>query len=453
VRRPHAFGGTTQSNSRTDVEQNSVRWRLLRFCEVCRAVNIDPLCPVSLHIVWILSSKCRDKFKLLRKFTEATSHTDSVACLDMEAARTCGLMETNDWLALLQYTSVAAGAPDAAPPGVEVRRLTECWDRSRLGEEYDATPQLLQHILLYVMLEDVPAQKILEMRLAMVRQQQDQPVCRDLEIRCLRCVASFNNVVQDDDAVVYDIMLSLLGLQVLPELRRDIVTALKMQQTRSDAHDTETRRTVGRMQLRRLAEQLHQSKQWVYSATFDAWVAQQQFSVTTTRRQQLLMYFLLAQRKTAAEDKLALLFSPAMLKRMSSQSIDQIDAQAILSVLQSIRLYTHNVSALVDFRTLCLAGVSNTFRKTLSMAQILQLYVCCYQHSSVLEKCWRGTLPVWNYTIRDSCERFAREHEYELDSVLDCIVRCMLDNDRVEEPSSRQTSTEVDDMKPTECDT
>lgn len=429
ARRTTAFGGTTQNKSRADVDHNTKGGALLRFCDICRAYNIDPMCPVSLHLIWILSSKCQRKGDLMQKFVDATSHNNEVVGIDWEAAHVIKTPDTSDWLVLLQYTSVVAAPPDAPPPGVVVRRLSECWHKSRLSEEYDATPQLLQHMLMYVMIEDVSAQKMLESKMGMIRCEEDRPVCRDLELRCLRCIASFNNDLIDDDVVIYDTLLSLLSLQVHPEMHVHVVAALKQQQTRTEAHETETRNAFGRLQLRSLARQLHQSKQWVYSATFDAWATKQQFSVTTTRRQQLLLYFLLAQPKRADPQKLLRLFSPMMLKRMDSQSLDQIDAHAIISVLQSIRVYSNNVLALVDFRTQCLAGISHSVRKTLSMAQILQLYVACYQHQSVQEKCWRGVMPVWNFTIRDSCERFARQHEYELDAVLDSILRCMLDHE------------------------
>jgi len=432
TRRTHAFVGTTQNKSRVIAEHNTNEWTLLRFCDACRAYNIDPLCPVSVHLMWILSSKCHRKADLLQKFAHATSHNDAVAGLDWEAADVTKPLETNDWVAILQYTNIVAPSPNAEP-GVLLRRLSDCWSKSKLDEEYEPTPLLLMHIFSYIMLEHVPAQKILELKLGMLRRQQGRSVCRDLELRCLRCVASFNNDMHTEEATIADSMLSLTCMQINPELSGELVSVLKLQETRAEAHDVETRRTVGRMQLRSLAKKLHQSKQWVYSATFDAWAVKQQFSVTTTRRQQLLMYFLMAQSRPASPEKLQVIFSTGMLKRMDAQSLDHIDANAILSMLQSIRLYANNIAALVDFRMQCLAGVSYTLRKTLSMAQILQLYIACFQHPTIQEHCWRGVLPVWNYTIRDSCERFVRNNTYEIDAVLDSIIACMLETDRVNE--------------------
>jgi hypothetical protein len=443
-RKPNAFGGTTQRNSRADVDKSTTLWRLSRFCDVCRAYNIDPLCPVSLHLVWILGSKCRDKAGFVHRFAELTSHTETAACVDWEAAHEPLSIELNDWLALLQYTSIASSTSSTSDPsgpsgpgpsgpsdspGVLTRRLAECWAKSKLGDEYETTSPFLQHKLLYIMLEAVPAAKALEMRLSMIRRLEERPVCRDLELRCLRCVANFNNEVLSDETIQADCMPALLHLQIHADMRRDIVSVLKMKQTQSEAHDTELRKAVGRMQLRFLAKQLHASKKWVYSATFDAWATQQQFAVTTTRRQQALLYFIKVQGTPCATDKLRRFFSANILRRLHTQSVDQIDARAVLSVIQSIRLYTHNVKTLVDFRMQCLSGISQSFKKTLNMAQILQLYVCCFQHASIQEACWKGVVPVWNYTIQCACDKFAKNNTYEIDAVLDCLLACMLDSE------------------------
>lgn len=428
-RKKIVFGGTTRCNSRAQVESNTTRWRLSRFCDVCRAYNIDPLCPVSVHLVWILTSKCQNKREFVGRFAERSSHNEAAACLDWDVTHETQMLEANDWLTLLQYTSVVDNEAEATEPGPLLRRLAECWVKSRLGHEFDSSPQLLQHSLLYVMLEDIPAAKIIEQKLGMLSKQLDKPVCRDLEIRCLRCIASFHDEVLTDDAVMYDCLPALLCMNVQPDLFRDIVSVLKLQQTQAEAHEKETKKSVGRMQLRQLSKQLHASKKWVYSVTFDAWVTQQQFAVTTTRRQQLMLYFIKAQRLPVDTAKLRNVFSANMLRRLESESIDQIDARAIQSVIQSIRVYTHNVTTLVDFRSQCLAGINQSFKKTLSMAQILQLYISCYQHDSILETCWRGVVPHWNYTIQCACEKFVKQNTYQVDAVVDCLIKCMLDGE------------------------
>jgi hypothetical protein len=438
ARKKTAFGGATRCNSRSQVESNTTRWRLSRFCDVCRAYNIDPLCPISVHLVWIMTSKCQNKSEFIRRFAELTSHEETAACVDMEVTHDTQLLETNNWLTLLQYTTMVEAADDAEP-GPLMRRLTECWTKSRLGQEFDSSPLLLRHALLHLMLEDIPAAKILEQKLGFVYKQQEKPACRDLEIRCLRCVASLHDEALTDDTVMYDCLPALLCMNVQPELVRDIVAVLKLQQTQAEAHEQETRKSVGRMQLRVLSKQLHDSKRWVYSVTFDAWVTQQQFAVTTTRRQQLMLYFIKAQRCAVDTSKLTHVFSSNMLRRLDSECLDQIDARAILSVIQSIRVYSHNVTTLVDFRSQCLAGISQSFKKTLSMAQILQLYIACHQHESILESCWKGVVPHWNYTIQCACEKFVKNNAYQVDAVVDCLLKCMLDGEFSTVPASTQS--------------
>lgn len=437
-RKSSVFGGTSRSNSRAHVESNTTRWRLSRFCDVCRAFNIDPLCPVSLHLVWILTSKCHNKRQFVQRFATLVHHTDAAECLDWDSVDPVVSMEMHDWLAMLQYTSITSDDnEDAAVPGVVLKRLTDCWSKSRVVQEYGNSPPLLQHVLLYIMLEDVAAEKILEQKLGMLSRLQEKPACRDLEIRCLRCIASFNNEVFQDEDVMFDCMPVLTRLVVHTDLFRDIISVLKLQQTQSEAHEREVQKHVGRMQLRQLAKQLHASKQWVYSVTFDAWATQQQFAVTTTRRQQLMLYFIKAQQVPVVPEKLRHLFSVNLLRRLNSQSIDQIDARAILCVIQSIRVYTHNVTTLVDFRMQCLSGITQTYKKSMSMAQILQLYVACHQHESIVEACWRGIVPMWNFTIQSACAKFVQTNTYQIDAVVDCLLKCMLESEScLEQPTT-----------------
>lgn len=219
----------------------------------------------------------------------------------------------------------------------------------------------------------------------------------------------------------------LTQARVKSEFHTDVVGILRLKQEQAEDRKIEQQKTCGRLQLRHLAARLHKNSGKVYSLTFESWATQQQFSVTTTRRLQLMLYFIKTQSHVVSPGMLSQLFSANMVQKLDGQSVDTIDARAVLSVIQSICLYHHNVTSLVDFRLLCLTGISHTYRKNLSLAQIVQLYVCCYQHVSVREECWRAVVLVWNYTIESACDAFRLQNTYEVNSVMQCIFKCMLD--------------------------
>ena len=66
-------------------------------------------------------------------------------------------------------------------------------------------------------------------------------------------------------------------------------------------------------------------------------------------------------------------------------------------------MYLKNIQHLIDFRVQCLDGLNISTRKALSLAQIVQLYVCCFQHESIRDKCWKSVLPVLNHSIQNAC--------------------------------------------------
>jgi len=118
------------------------------------------------------------------------------------------------------------------------------------------------------------------------------------------------------------------------------------------------------------------------------------------------------------------LFTDVILERVSRRNgtVDSIDQYAVSKLIRSIRIYKHSIHNLIDFRVQCLAGLSATTRLNLSLADVVQLYVCCFQHRSIFEYCWKQVVPVMNHTIQHSCERFRISHVYDIDAVVRTLV-------------------------------
>ena len=97
--------------------------------------------------------------------------------------------------------------------------------------------------------------------------------------------------------------------------------------------------------------------------------------------------------------------------------MDKIHTDKILECMKRLRLCKYKVEDLIDFRTQCLSGVNEKLRHSLTLTQILQLYIACFQHSSIWEEVWTNIIPVMNHTIKTSCEQFRNTHEFDLHAV------------------------------------
>ena len=118
------------------------------------------------------------------------------------------------------------------------------------------------------------------------------------------------------------------------------------------------------------------------------------------------------------------LYTNVILERVSRRNgtVDSIDHYAVSKLIRSVRIYKHSIHNLIDFRVQCLAGLSATTRLNLSLVDVVQLYICCFQHRSIFEYCWKQVVPVMNHTIQHSCERFRSTYAYDIDAVVRTLV-------------------------------
>ena len=115
-----------------------------------------------------------------------------------------------------------------------------------------------------------------------------------------------------------------------------------------------------------------------------------------------------------------------MLQKRAQVKISNIDVQAVLQIIKSLRVYLHNVDNLLEFRVSCLQGLNRSLRENLSMPQILQLYVICYQHPSIVQECWRQIVSVWNHTTATALQEFKSKHEFEVGAILETVIHCQV---------------------------
>jgi len=117
-----------------------------------------------------------------------------------------------------------------------------------------------------------------------------------------------------------------------------------------------------------------------------------------------------------------------MCNKANESIIESIDALAIIRVIDSLRVYNNKIKHLIDFSSKCLQGINQKARESLSIVQVLQLYIASYQHKSVMWECWRKFLPketrAVNHTIIDNVTSFVSNVKYEYD--VDNVVQNLL---------------------------
>lgn len=415
------------NTTREEIDKSTKTWRITRFCDVCKNCNVDPLSNVSVILIFIVLSKIKKKKSMLTDFGSLTGCECDCDNVDLNERSSDMFHEVNDWVTLFDYVEVNI-LEEEIQNNLLVSKFSDALVKANLNTEYNCTVPFIVHTLLHVMIQEVSSAKTMEQTLSALKHKQNESVCKDLELRCLRAVGYFADDALDEKLVYGALLPILQSLVIKPQFKRDVTEVLRIQETMLTNSTATQERELGRLQLRRIVKTMQRGPDMTYASTFEAWSAQQKFSVTTTRRLQLFLYFIKTQPKMAKLENIKSIFSVNILRKLATQSVDVIDQKAISSVIQSIRISSHNVAHLVDFRSVCLHGINSKYKNNLNHAQILQLYVSCYQHHSIREQCWRSIVPIWNFTIESACNKFREEYEYDIDAVIECICRCMLDD-------------------------
>lgn len=419
-----SFQPRTAENTRDEIDKSTTKWRLGRFCDMCRSCNIDPMNNTSIQTLFITMSKIPNKQHVMELFSgQQEGAKDEVDWDSLQNTST--FCEPNDWITILNYVEFDVQC-ESIHENETLLRFTDALIKGGLDTEYSCTIEFRLLLLLHAWIQNISSAKILEQKLSTMNTGDTKSVCKDIELRCLRCISAFSNDHIEDGLVAQSMLHVIKLIRIRKEFQMDILNVLRSREELSLNSISIDQKENGRLKLRTLARNIHRTDGMVYSSTFDSWATQQKFSVATNRRLQLFLYFVKTQVNKVHTNTIKNLFSQNILRKIDGQSVDHIDHRAITSVIGSIRLYSHNISSLIDFRTNCLHGINQSHRKTLSMAQILQLYICCYQHESIREICWQKIVPVWNFTIENAISKFREDHVYEVDAVVRCIMQCML---------------------------
>lgn len=427
-RKPCATGDTrhVQRDLEHYVEQKS----MVSFVKLCRIFNLDPLSRFSLHIIIILMSKHPSRVEVIDSFLNSLhdEHKQKIL-LDFDAVASFDYSEntfltsTGDWIALLQYIrlyTLSEADRQELEKDMRLQLFVESMRQAQvLPESMDL--EYIVRAFLSIYLINIPAAKILER----VILQHDHGM-RDIELRSLRTVHHFtdNSLHMPIETQQESMLLMLKNINATPEFYNVIADIIEV-----CAKDHVGKQTTHskKFSLRRHMSQKSGSTHVQYVHTFGNWSSQQKFSVTTSLNTQRLFYFANAQTVVIPGDVYLKFFDASLVEKLVDGALHQIDVEAVLLVIKSLRVYHNNIKSLLDFRTQCTGGLNAATREKLTRAVVLQLYVATWQHDSIREQCWQSIVGAYNYTIHSSCELFRKKNTYEYEAVLHSLVKCLLE--------------------------
>lgn len=429
----HRTQNTSNRNARLDeshMKEMLLDSTISKFCTVCKKINIDPLHAHSLNIIVLMFVKNTNRLQLAQQFVQSQG-ADGI-CLDTDGMqqvledRTSIFNSITDWVTLLQFLTPIAHVAESEGvcKNVRVRQCLDFMKQLELVDAATATNAVAMQALLFQLPIDTPAPKMLERYFISLG-------CstKDIEVKCLRVVSMLTDACiseSDSDGTVMLLMGSFACTQPFLERVRRVV-CLAQQDTEASTQAEKSRR----LQLREVVKTVHVARQRTYVQTFDSWVSRNKFSVAMSRQMQQLLYFMQVQPFSFDASRYDEHFPSTIAKLARSNTLEQIDVidvAALIEVIQSVRVFQHNVKHLIDFRARCLLGINAGLRNNLSLAQILQLYIACYQHDTVWEQCWKAVIPnkSINHTIITQCVKFKTQFAYEADAVVATLRHCHL---------------------------
>lgn len=417
-------------NMNTFLEQNVCT----KFCSLCSHFNIDPIDPYALQTIILLMCKSRESLRIASSYLELARISGIV--LDPKFQfRTVDdnqnespfdhideiFSSISDWAILLAHVSVELDGDQlqAMDKNPIMSRMREALREACITQMLIPETHFLVLCLFYMSPRGTLAPKMIE-RLCL----RCGVASSDIELRCMRFVTRYMDATMDEMAQNKLYVDLALNLQVDSNFNTKIRSALSAAVEASHVSDKVSSRQ--RIQLRYLAARLHSSNVLSYSQTFENWRASHKFGNVTSTQIQKILYFIKVQETATPEDVYERLFTREILMRVRMGAVDRIDPRAITDIIKSLRVYGHNIQDLLDFRTECLLGLSITARKTLTLAQVAQLYISVFQHDSIWEECWRSVVNVMNHTIIAARAKFKAGHAYDTRGVCSNIINCLV---------------------------
>jgi hypothetical protein len=426
-----------------DLLQTSHTSVLLKFCDVCKYLNIDPLHEQALPVVVIFMCKskhCADMALAYLQNCGCEELLEHVEIKDANQQSNCDQMLSNmgDWLALFSFFELVEHDPNSATSqklardmegNSMLRRMQTSLADAQVMPAGDLPKQRISMhhtavlAFLYMSPRKTPSGKMLEMLYTEINN-----TARDAELRCLRAMTAFKDTMDDEVAYTQTLPLVLRSMCVRKDFTKSIEAVLRKQILDAEGMRLDVMQHSTRPLLRTYAQNsLVKEKTRLTSLSWQTWRDSLCFPPTTSSQMQLILYFISAQSKPVDRTLYESFYTKDMCDKAASNTLDSIDAIAIIRVIDSIRVYNNKIKHLIDFSSKCLQGINQKARDLLSIVQVLKLYIASRQHESILWQCWRKFMPTVNntviapnHTIIDNVTSFVNnpKNPYDVDSVV-----------------------------------
>lgn len=392
----------------TQVLQSTLR----RFCNLCTYFNIDPMHKHALQLVLLMSSKSKSREKLTQDYVCAKGL--DVQIVDSDCAAD-SIQLVADWCTILKYLKISEVSSFENDPFRQKLRQSMLNTGLSVGE---GKRDLIDKLLLYLSVRNTPTPRMIEQFI-----RDCMPTEREAATKSMQLANVFWDSVYEEEAFNRVLLSICAGATASEQWALDVAKIVQSQDYMSTTI-VETARNTGRPRLRHIARTVHAGQIVSTLQSFRSWCSHCGFSTATSTQVQRLLYFIHVQVQPVPEDCYKHLYTAEVLARSRQLAVQEIDVQALQHIIQSMRVYKNNVKDLIDFRSQCLLGLSMETRSKLSLAQVLQLYTCIYQHESVWEACWKSIVPVMNHTISTARARFCEKHAFDAVSVVGCMIAC-----------------------------
>jgi hypothetical protein len=418
----NTYQSRTQVKCDRQIQRAMLTSSIAKFDKLCQTININSLIPISIHVILILNAKIKQKQQAVQTFCEIMC-TDTLPILDWQFIEssadslTSVFSSLSDWCQLLRYMQI--NVTDDAISELEqdhtIQRMKQSMEKAGLHALVAIDIKLILNILLRLIPSNINKIAMLQRVL-----QEHNVTSTNLEFRCSQCMTYFLDTEVDEKKAFDSLLLVLPCFETSPVFFSEVTSVLKKD---SPSNDTIIQHKSNRLQMRYVS---HDAQHVQYHNTYETWLTQQKFTVSMSKHLQLLLYFMHVQTVDIDFSKFSHLFPGNMLQKSHAIKVATIDVHAVVAIIKSLRVYLHNISNLIDFRVSCLQGLTRQLRESLSMSQILQLYVACYQHPSVVQECWRQIVSVWNHTTSSALQQFRQKHVFEIGPVLETVVHCQI---------------------------
>lgn len=427
-----------------DILQTNNTSVILKFCDVCKYLNIDPMHKEALPLMVIFMCKSKHCSEMARIYLENCNCCELMEHIveqDITQQFICDQMLSNmaDWLALFAFfdfvdlDSHNVSCQKLArelEANYMLRRMQKSLTDAQVTPAGDLPRQKISMqntailAFLYMSPRKTPSGKMLEMLYTEINS-----FARDAELRCLRAMTSFKDTIDDEAAYAQTLPLLLQCLKVREDFQKNIHAVLRKQILDAQDLRLEIAQHNGRPLLKTYAQNSAVKKRTKEtSLSWQTWRDSLCFPPTTSSQMQLILYFIAVQTKTTDRKCYESFYTREMCNKANESIIESIDALAIIRVIDSLRVYNNKIKQLIDFSSKCLQGINQKARESLSIVQVLQLYIASYQHKSVMWECWRKFLPketrAVNHTIIDNVTSFVSNVKYEYD--VDNVVQNLL---------------------------